>query len=344
MRKRLGVLLAALFYYSGLVGLFRWLARSSGQRLMILNYHRASGGDLCRHMMYLRRHYRILPIEDALEEIYACDGKKIQRRDRRTPLVLTFDDGYHDCYTHAFKLACQLQVPITIFLIPGYIESGNIFWWEEGNHLVACTQVDQVTLDQCTYHLTQPDQRAALAQMIQHRLSATRSIKERETLLAAMRRGLGVPGKLAGDITKEAINRSLTWEEIDMMWESGWVSFGAHTMNHPVLSHLADPAELRYEVQACRAVLEQRLGCPIRTFAYPVGKPENIGDQTIKAVREAGFVWAVTTTCGDVTPQSEPLRLERLLTDVSRHWLVLAAETSGIWKFFSPVWKRVIGP
>jgi hypothetical protein len=27
------------------------------------------------------------------------------------------------------------------------------------------------------------------------------------------------------------------------------------------------------------------------------------------------------------------------LGDVSRHWLVMAAETSGVWHFFSPLWK-----
>src|SRR5438067_4891813 len=100
----------------------KWL-RHKGGHLVILNYHRASGGDLRRHLLYLRRHYRMLHLEEALEELYT--SKPTERMcDRRTPLVLTFDDGYRDNYTHAFALARELRVPLTIFLVPGYVESG----------------------------------------------------------------------------------------------------------------------------------------------------------------------------------------------------------------------------
>lgn len=343
MRKRLGVLLATLFYYSGLVTLSRWLMQDSTRRVVILNYHRASGGDLRRQLLYLRRHYRIMPMEEALAELYVPADKQGRRSDRRTPLVLTFDDGYRDFYTHAFKLACQLQIPVTVFLIPGYVESGRCFWWEEGDYLVANTRVDQVTLDGCIYHLSQANERSALSQAIDRRLRAAQSVKEREAFLTFIYDMLAMPINSTIDAAKTAMSRSLTWDEIRTMQESGWVTFGAHSMNHPILAALADPAELHYEIKACRTLLEQQLGCAVRTFAYPVGKPEDIGDEAIKVVREAGYACAVTTVYGYATARSDPFRIERLLTDVSRHWLVLAAEISGIWRFFSPLWKRVVG-
>src|SRR5579859_7640613 len=122
-------------YYGGLVHLARWWMQRSGRRLIILNYHRATGGDLRSHLLYLRRHYRMLHLEEALEELYTTKKTK-QVHDRRTLLVLTFDDGYRDNYTHAFALARELQIPITIFIIPGYIESGDYFWWLENERLV----------------------------------------------------------------------------------------------------------------------------------------------------------------------------------------------------------------
>ena len=125
MRKNARVWVAAFLYYSGLVALFRWLMRRSGSRLIILNYHR-SKGDLRRHLLYLRRHYRMLHLDEALEELYT--GRKGVPQDHRTPLVLTFDDGYQDNYTYAFKFANELQVPITIFLVPGYMDIGDFFW------------------------------------------------------------------------------------------------------------------------------------------------------------------------------------------------------------------------
>src|SRR5712691_599850 len=111
MRKRILTFIAACLYYSGLVKLARWWIRRSGQQLVILNYHRATGGDLRRHLLYLRRHYRILHLEAALEELYMPSKNGKQVGDRRTPLVLTFDDGYYDNYSHGLTLARELQIP-----------------------------------------------------------------------------------------------------------------------------------------------------------------------------------------------------------------------------------------
>src|ERR1700730_14881755 len=131
MRKRLLIFIAACFYYSGCVRLARWWTKYGQKREIVLNYHQASKGDLRRHLLYLRRHYRLLHLEAALEELYGSHPGHQSGQHRRMPLVLTFDDGYHDNYTHAFPLARELQVPISIFLIPGYIQSGQRFWWRE---------------------------------------------------------------------------------------------------------------------------------------------------------------------------------------------------------------------
>src|SRR5690349_564726 len=111
MRKLILICIAACFYYSGLVGVARWWVRRSGQKLIILNYHRATAGDLRRHLLYLRRHYRLMHIEAALEELYVARKEQHCSADTRTPLVLTFDDGYHDNYTHGFALTRELEVP-----------------------------------------------------------------------------------------------------------------------------------------------------------------------------------------------------------------------------------------
>jgi peptidoglycan/xylan/chitin deacetylase (PgdA/CDA1 family) len=119
------------------------------------------------------------------------------------------------------------------------------------------------------------------------------------------------------------------------MEESGWVSFGAHTMHHPILAYLSDSTEIRQEIECCRCVLEQRLNHPVRSFAYPLGQQQHIGEVVIDAVRQAGYDWALTTHYGFNTPQTSPYLLRRIEADVDQHWLVVAAETAGLWGFFS---------
>ena len=328
------VLFFGACHYSGLMKLGRWWIQRSGPRLIILNYHRASGGNLRDHMLYLRRHYRLMHLKEALEELYTpCEARK-QNRDQRTRLVLTFDDGYRDNYTHAYALARKLQVPITIFLIPGYIESGKCFWWLEGERLVHHTQVGEATIEGHTYQLRQQGDRKALVQAIYTRACNARSVAEREAFLEDVREIMAV-----SSIATSGEEPVLSWTEVCEMEESGWVSFGVHTIHHPVLGYLVDPQEVQREVRDCRTVLEQQLGHPIHIFAYPLGRSEHIGEEGLRAVREAGYEWAVTTIYGINTPQSDPLQLHRIICDVKWHWLLMAADISGLRKFFSPLFS-----
>lgn len=337
MYKWIETLLAACFYYSGLVKLARWWIRRSRQSLVILCYHRATGGDLRRHLLYLRRHYRVLHLETALEELYTRHKNGAQRKDRRTPLVLTFDDGNRDNYTHGFKLASELQVPLTVFLVPGYIESGSRFWWLEGDHLVSHARVRETTIERRTYHLNKLDERKALVQAINARLHNAASVSEREKLLVSARKAFAEPSPQVLEEEEQATS-PLVWTEVQEMGRSGWISFGAHTMHHPILAYLTDPTEVQYEVTECRKVLERQLGHPVRAFAYPVGQLEHIGEEGLRAVREAGYNWAVTTIYGFNTPQTDPYLLRRVVVDVDQHWLRVAVKASGVWGFFVHLW------
>jgi len=331
MYDRILAVIAACLYYGGLVKLGRWWVRQLGPRLIILNYHAATEGDLRQHLLYLRHHYRLLHLESALEELF-CPSPPDDVRDRRTPLVITFDDGYYDNYTHCFALACELQIPMTIFLIPGYIETGDRFWWLEPDYLVAHASVSEVTIKGQTYHLNKSEERAALAEAIDARLRFAASVHERETYLMDVRQLLAVPYTVT---LEEKSSLPISWAELQIMETCEWISFGGHTMHHPILAYLTDPSEVEYEVQASRAELEQHLASSIRSFAYPVGKLSDIGEQAVRSVQKAGYAWAVTTIDGFNTPRSNPYLLYRFTVDVQQHWLIVAAKVSGIWNIFT---------
>jgi peptidoglycan/xylan/chitin deacetylase (PgdA/CDA1 family) len=336
MRERIRICVAACFYYTGLVRLALWFMRRSGRHLIILNYHRANAQQLRGQMLYLRRHYRVLHLEDALQEFYAPRNEVKPAKDRRIPLVLTFDDGYRDNYLFGFPLARELQVPITIFLIPGYIDSGKCFWWLEGKRLADQTQVDDVTIEGKVFHLESPEEREALARAIDARLRCASTVVEREAFLAEICRALSVT-------VEEEAAMPVTWAQVREMQESGWVSFGAHTMHHPVLSSLSEPGEVQYEVGECRKALEERLGHAVRTFAYPIGKLEHIGDEALRAVKTAGYRWAVTTMEEKNTPLTDPYTLRRLPGVINKHWLVMASELVGLLGVLSRLRNRVHG-
>lgn len=338
IRRRVLVSVAAVLYYSGLVALVRWWTRRMRQCLIILNYHQTPSDDFRRHLLYLRRHYRIMHLEPALDALYAPQKVKGHHAtsgsgvDARTPLVLTFDDGYQNNYTHGFALARELHVPMTLYLVPGYIESGAHFWWMEGKRMVQHAQAEKVTVDGKVYHLQREIERATLARIIDTHVRYASSVAERENFLAQMKDALAV-AETVNDEERAAL--PLTWEQVQAMEESGWISFGAHTMHHPILAYLTDAAEREQEIRECRRVLEKKLGHPVCSFAYPVGQMQHIGADVLATVREAGYDWALTTTYGVNTPSTDAHLLRRIEADADQHWLVVAAEAAGLWSFFS---------
>ena len=333
MEKRILTFLAACFYYSGLVHLAYWWRRRQGPYLVILNYHRAAeNGELRDHLLYLRRHYRVMHLDAALDELYVPNKNRQARTDRRAPVVVTLDDGYYDNYTHGLSAASELQTPITIFLIPGYIDSGERFWWLEAEYLLSHTSLSEVTLEGQLYHLNNSGVREVLARLLNSRVRNAASVAEREDFIQHARQALGNPTQVTAE---DRLALPITWEEALEMDKSEWISFGAHTMHHPILGYLANPEEAAYEVRESRTVLEQRLGHPLRSFAYPVGWLDQAGYHGVRAVHETEFDWAVTTVYGFNTPETDPYLLRRIEIDVHEHWLMLAAKTSGVWTMFT---------
>lgn len=330
MLRRLEIVIGACFYYSGLVKLARFWTRRSGPKLVILCHHRASGELLRGQLLYLKRHYRILHLEAALEELYGPSKAEKPQRDRRTLLAVAFDDGYQDNYTHAFAHARELQIPITIFLVLPSIESGRPFSWLAGEdeHLVPYAQVNEATIESQTYLLNTADGRKQLAQAIDQRVRYPASIASRNAYLASVRQALGVASSLTEG---EKRDLPLTWSEVEEMEKSEWISFGAHTMNHPILTCLTDPLEVDYEISESRAALEKKLEHAVRTFAYPYGE---FGERELRSVRNAGYNWAVTTIHGFNTAQTDPHQLYRIVVGEHQHWLIIAAKVSGVWEIF----------
>jgi hypothetical protein len=204
------------------------------------------------------------------------------------------------------------------------------------------TQVEKVTLHNHTYTLEYAEEREALALAIDQEARKASSVVEREKFLAAMQQALEVALPRRTNKSDDDPQLPMTWEEIREMEQSGLVSFGAHTMNHPLLAYLTDEKELGYEVEACRKILEEQLGHPVRSFAYPVGKMRHFGDRAVQAVKAAGYLWALTTVEEVNTSEADPYLLARLPGDVELHWLVMAAELAGLLGIWSRFKKRVL--
>lgn len=102
----------------------------------------------------------------------------------------------------------------------------------------------------------------------------------------------------------------LTWPQVGQLSAAGW-DIASHTVTHPHLPKLSKEAQ-REEILAARAKIEQELGKPADTFAFPYGEYNRT---TLRILRKAGFRYAFTTHPGWASSSQSPLELHRIVVD-----------------------------
>jgi peptidoglycan/xylan/chitin deacetylase (PgdA/CDA1 family) len=78
------------------------------------------------------------------------------------------------------------------------------------------------------------------------------------------------------------------------------MSFGAHTVSHPLLSQLSD-SESRNEIRGAWERLGTQARRPIPIFCYPNGRICDFGSREIDVLRELGLRGALTAESGYAT-------------------------------------------
>ena len=99
----------------------------------------------------------------------------------------------------------------------------------------------------------------------------------------------------------------MSWEEIKSLQAIG-IEFGAHSCIHRKMTEM-EPAELEDDTRRSRAILEEGLGVPVPTLAYPYGDQN---ESVRRVVGEAGTGAAVTTEPGISKLGDDLLRLPRI--------------------------------
>jgi peptidoglycan/xylan/chitin deacetylase (PgdA/CDA1 family) len=142
------------------------------------------------------------------------------------------------------------------------------------------------------------------------RLLRPLSQDERQTVLHQLMKWAG--GTMQGRPT----HRALSAEELVRLADGTLVEVGAHTVSHPVLSAL--PASDQHaEICGSKARLEEILGRPVQSFAYPYGARSDYTGETAGIVREAGFSLACANFPEVVRRSADIFQLPRL---VVRDW------------------------
>ena len=89
----------------------------------------------------------------------------------------------------------------------------------------------------------------------------------------------------------------MTWDQILEMKNSGLISFGSHTVNHPTDIQTLDDIDILKELKESKKLLEEKLNIKIDSFAYPSGKGA-INKKIRNMVFDSGYSFDFSTKRG----------------------------------------------
>lgn len=292
-----------------------WLARRQlrGQ-LAILTFHGVEAKPLTppaahvidaatlrRQLKFLSRHFTVLPLSEALERLNADTLP-----DRAA--ALTFDDGTRNLATQAAPILRELGLPAAVFLATGALGTREALWpdrlWLAFVH-TARSAINLTSLGLRTYSLANTAERVATVKAV---TTHFKQLPDEDRV----QRVEWIIGELGQEVDPTGGPfEMLMWDEARAMTRDARIDLYPHSVTHPILSRCTDQ-KVDYEIaESCRT-LSRETGRPPDIFAYPNGHVGDFDDRTKAALRRNGIRWALSTSSGFATKDSDPLELPRI--------------------------------
>lgn len=171
-------------------------------------------------------------------------------------VLVTFDDGWRNNKENVASVANELGIPITIFATTDPIEKREAYWW---------------SYIKTAYHIKITKNLVSDLKKVNNfeRMDIVNNIKERVLLPP----------------------EALSTENLKDLNKSPYITFGSHTVTHPILPKCSDK-ESFFEIAESKKRLQSILDNTIDSFAYPNG---DFSNREVSYLNDTGYKLAFTT-------------------------------------------------
>jgi peptidoglycan/xylan/chitin deacetylase (PgdA/CDA1 family) len=290
-----------IVHYCGLFKISSWINRKI---LKILFYHGISRPkDSIGITNFDEKHLNIDSFEEHLKLITKyCRPISLEQAISNislplNPIVVTFDDGYKNNYTYAFPLLKKYKIPATFFVTTGFIDQSHYMWTDRLEFMINNTKIEYMDL------LWENDILKLELDTVTKRMDTIRFAKSFAKKLSEPKKNSFLD-KLQEVLKVEyewdkipPIYLPLSWDDMREMNNDDLISFGSHTVTHPILSK-CNKEQQRKELIFSQQRIREELGIDCNLFAYPNGEINDFNQWTVELLKELGYVCAVTTQTG----------------------------------------------
>ena len=257
--------------------------------VLVINHHRigkaedscfdrgvfsATEEELDAQVRYFKKRAEVLTGEE-MRSVVSGETKL-----ERFSAFFTFDDGYLDNYTSAYRVLRSNGAAGAFFIVPSYVGSATIPWWDEIAYRIRNTSKPEI----CLRHPV--PFRLTLAQDREPAISTVLGLYKGTDMLNADALMEDLRASTQCELPPDR-RRFLNWEEAKEMHNAG-MEIGSHTTTHAILGRLS-PEEQKEEIEGSKKEIEARMGSKVLALAYPVGARNSFNEVTMQTALSAGY-------------------------------------------------------
>lgn len=233
--------------------------------------------------MLLTRGYNPISLSQLPDQLASGD-------DLSKIMCFTLDDGYLNNITHALPIFEKHNIPFTVFPCSGFVERTHHIWWETLMSLIAKLDHIDFELANTRFQMRSvtPAQKHLAFELIgQHFIGPSQKQATADLFDIAQAHGID-PIQLVDDLIMDR-------DDVQKLSRHPLAEIGAHTVSHPVLSHISDQ-DLSSELEKSRDHLAGIIGYRPPHLAYPYGDCSKVKCREAEVASHLGFELAVTTS------------------------------------------------
>ena len=255
----------------------------------IINFHKIYDKEWMESvLLFLINIYNIVSLQD-IESYY------YHKKPLHNCCHITFDDGDRSFYTIVYPLIKKFQLPVSIYVSPKIVKTGENFWFQEIRNYNK--EVLRTIINNKYPYLKSINPKIPISAIFKS-LQLTQIWEIIDEYRSIMKID-----------SEKRMNMSV--DELKEVYDSGLVEIGAHTQNHPILANETETTA-QYEIQSSILELNAILGVQVSSFAYPNGIPQiDFGKREMNFLKAMNIKLALSTENKSFSIKDNPLNIPR---------------------------------
>lgn len=260
-----------------------------------------------QEVKFLSKHYEVINLDEYFQRFR-------QKNFTGREVVITFDDGYRNNLTYAAPILQSFNLPFTVFVSAGHIESGERFPTFIARSIIMSPKLEKVDIGCIKFKspLEDKKQRTFIYELLSYTLKHSNIELVNE-----------ICNELINYISPEALHKLrelhqtdavLNWTEVKQLQTDYNCIIGAHCIDHAICNGYQTCEQTRRQIIGSKQLIEERTNKTCHYMAYPNGifRGGDISNYALEAVADAGYRLAFTTECDRLSPDHNPYLMPRL--------------------------------